>query len=208
MCVRRGYMIFTTHPLTPTTDTPTHPLTHTPSNPHNRPTHPPTQSVVDPNTNQVGFNVEVGGYFSIKRNVTSIPLDVHISPEQVVPFCKAVLEVFRDNGAREDRQKARLMWLVEAATVEGFRDMVAKQMGLPGGEALQRQVKVAYDDAWPRRDVLGVHPQKQEGYSWVGACIPVGRFFAEDFYEFARVAETYGGGCVWVQLRLQYMCVI
>jgi Nitrite and sulphite reductase 4Fe-4S domain len=44
---------------------------------------------------QVGFNVEVGGYFSIKRNTTSISMDTFISREQVVPFCMALLEVFR-----------------------------------------------------------------------------------------------------------------
>jgi sulfite reductase beta subunit-like hemoprotein len=33
----------------------------------------------------VVFNVEVGGYFSIKRNVTSIPLGVSVSEDQV-PF--------------------------------------------------------------------------------------------------------------------------
>ncbi len=47
-----------------------------------------------------------------------------------------------------------------------------------------------YDDVWERRDVLGVHPQKQEGFSWVGACVPTGRIFADDFYEFARIADT------------------
>lgn len=51
-------------------------------------------------------------------------------------------------------------------------------------------VFVQYDDVWERRDVLGVHPQKQEGFSWVGACIPTGRFFADDFYEFAKIADT------------------
>lgn len=52
------------------------------------------------------------------------------------------------------------------------------------------QVHVAYDDVWERRDVLGIHPQRQEGMFWVGACIPAGRFQAQDFLEFARVAET------------------
>ena len=32
---------------------------------------------------ELRFNVEVGGYFSIKRNVTSIPLGVSVSEEQV-----------------------------------------------------------------------------------------------------------------------------
>lgn len=48
-----------------------------------------------PATGEVGFNLEVGGYFSVKRNTMSIPGDIFLTPDQVVPFCKAVLEVFR-----------------------------------------------------------------------------------------------------------------
>ena len=50
-------------------------------------------------------------------------------------------------------------------------------------------MRAQYDDVWERRDVLGVHPQKQEGYSWVGACVPTGRIFPEDLYAFADVCE-------------------
>lgn len=149
------------------------------------------KSVADPVSGEVGFNVEVGGYFSIKRNTMSIPMDTYLSQDQVVPFCKALLEVFRDHGNREDRQKARIMWLIEEWGVEMFRDMIAQQMGVP---ELKREVHVGYDDVWKRRDVLGVHPQKQEGFSWVGACVPVGRLYAADFHEFARIADTYGDG--------------
>ena len=35
----------------------------------------------------------------------------------------------RDNGERTDRQKARLMWLVENWGVDRFRDAVAARMG-------------------------------------------------------------------------------
>ena len=48
---------------------------------------------------------------------------------------------------------------------------------------------VQFDTPWERRDVLGVHPQKQEGFSWVGACVPTGRLFPDDFYAFADVCE-------------------
>lgn len=43
----------------------------------------------------MGFNLEVGGYFSIKRNVVSIDGDTFIREDQVVAYCKALLEVFR-----------------------------------------------------------------------------------------------------------------
>lgn len=43
----------------------------------------------------MGFNVELGGYFSIKRNARSIPGDTWLDVEEVAPYCKAILEVFR-----------------------------------------------------------------------------------------------------------------
>lgn len=49
-----------------------------------------------------------------------------------------------------------------------------------------------------RRDYLGVHPQKQAGYSWVGLHVPVGRFRAFEMHELGRLAQQYSGG----ELRL------
>lgn len=51
---------------------------------------------------------------------------------------------------------------------------------------------------WERRDYLGVHPQKQEGFSFVGLHIPVGRLQADEMEELARLADEYGSG----ELRL------
>ncbi len=43
----------------------------------------------------MGFNLEVGGYFSIKRNAVSIWGDTFVRQDQAVAYCKALLEVFR-----------------------------------------------------------------------------------------------------------------
>ncbi len=51
------------------------------------------------------------------------------------------------------------------------------------------QVHVAYDDAWERRDVLGIHVQKQAGMFWAGATVPAGRLLASDFHALADVAD-------------------
>ncbi|PRW21087.1 ferredoxin--nitrite reductase [Chlorella sorokiniana] len=150
------------------------------------------KAVRDPESGRVGFNVELGGYFSIKRNVMSISGDTFLTQEQVVPYCIALLEVFRDHGARDDRQKARLMWLVEAMGVDAFRSAIEQRMG----QSLRREVHVAYDDVWERRDVLGIHPQAQEGLHWAGACVPAGRLLASDFHALADAADTYGDGSV------------
>lgn len=158
---------------------------------------PPLQAVQDPINGEVGFNVELGGYFSIKRNVVSISGDTFLTQDQVVPYCKALLEVFRDHGGREDRQKARLMWLVEQWGVERFREAIAERMGQP----LRGEVHVSYDDVWQRRDVLGIHAQKQPGFFWVGACVPAGRLQAADFEAMADIAERYGDGTVRVTVE-------
>lgn len=149
-------------------------------------------AIKHPETGEIGFNVELGGYFSIKRNAVSMDGDTYLTQDQVVPYCKALLEVYRDHGERTDRQKARLMWLVENWGVDKFREAVAARMG----DTLAKGAHVTYDDPWERRDVLGIHPQKQNGYFWVGACVPAGRITADDFFAFADIAEKYGDGTV------------
>lgn len=49
---------------------------------------------------KLGFNVLVGGFFSAKRCVPAIPLNVWVDDTQVVAISKAILVVYRDNGLR------------------------------------------------------------------------------------------------------------
>ena len=44
---------------------------------------------------QIGFNVELGGYFSTKRNAMSIFGNTFLSTDQVVQYCQRTLETFR-----------------------------------------------------------------------------------------------------------------
>lgn len=60
-----------------------------------------------------GFNLLVGGFFSAKRCEEAIPLDAWVPADDVVPLCKAVLETFRDLGNRGNRQKIRMMYLID-----------------------------------------------------------------------------------------------
>lgn len=68
------------------------------------------QSDTDDRT-QVGFNLELGGYFSVKRNTMSINGDTFLAVDQVVPYCKALLEVFRwAPPLRATRPRQALPW--------------------------------------------------------------------------------------------------
>jgi len=143
---------------------------------------------------ELGFNVVVGGFFSAKRCEAAIPMNVWVRPNQeVVDLCQGILEVYRDHGLRANRQKSRLMWLIDEWGIEGFRTRVANHLGYALATAAEKD---AID--WEKRDHLGVFPQKQEGLSYIGLCVPVGRLFADDMFDFARIAEVYGSG----ELRL------
>jgi ferredoxin-nitrite reductase len=85
------------------------------------------------------------------------------------------------------------MWLIDEWGIEEFRTRVANHLGYPLATAAEKD---AID--WEKRDHLGVFPQKQEGLSYIGLCVPVGRLFADDMFDLARIAEVYGSG----ELRL------
>lgn len=141
----------------------------------------------------IGFNVLVGGFFSAKRCAAAIPLNVWVAPDQVVPLCRAILEVYRDHGLRANRQKSRLMWLIDEWGLEPFRAAVEQRLGSILSPAAAKD-----EIDWEKRDHIGVYPQKQAGLNFVGLHIPVGRLYAADMFELARLAEVYGSG----ELRL------
>ncbi|MBE9210559.1 ferredoxin--nitrite reductase [Nostoc sp. LEGE 06077] len=136
-----------------------------------------------------GFNILVGGFFSAKRCDAAIPLNAWVAAEDVVAVCRAVLEVFRDNGSRANRLKSRLMWLIDEWGIDKFRTEVEQRLGKP---LLAAAPKDEID--WEKRDHIGIYRQKQPGLNYVGFHVPVGRFYAEDMFEIARLAEVYGSG--------------
>jgi ferredoxin-nitrite reductase len=144
----------------------------------------------------MGFNVVLGGYMSIKRVAESVDSGMWIPAdrESVVTFCEAVLRIFRDESERKDRQKARLLWLVEKYGIEDFKTAVIEEV-----ESYKRGVKV-YDqqprptDKFERRELLGVHPQKQDGKVRVGIFVPAGRLSPAECRDLASLADKYSNG--------------
>ncbi|NEQ48157.1 MAG: ferredoxin--nitrite reductase [Leptolyngbya sp. SIOISBB] len=139
---------------------------------------------------QLGFNVLVGGFFSARRCEAAVPLNAWVEPnDDVVALSRAILEVYRDNGLRVNRQKARLMWLIDEWGMESFRAAVAEAFGRP-------LLSAAAEDEidWDKRDHVGLYSQQQSGLSYAGFHVPVGRLTAQDMFDFARLADVYGDG--------------
>lgn len=144
-------------------------------------------------TGEMGFNVVLGGYMSIKRVAESLDSNMWIAAdrESVITLCEAILRIFRDEGERKNRQQARLIWLVEKYGIEPFKAKVIEEV-----ESYDRGVKI--DDFQPRptepftrRELLGIHKQPQEGKVRVGIHAPAGRLSAEECREIADLADKY-----------------
>lgn len=140
----------------------------------------------------VGFNIRIGGAMGGKSTHLSWDLDVFVTQDEVVELCRGIVALFRDEGSRKDRQRARLKWLVESWGVERFRMELERRLGQALPRAGRDEV-IAYGG-----DHLGIRRQKQAGLRYVGCLVPVGRITGDELIEFARLAETYGSG----ELRL------
>lgn len=138
---------------------------------------------------RIGFNVIVGGMFSPKRYVEAVPLDAWVPPDDVVALCEAVLLLYRNHGLRANRQKSRLMYLIDLWGIDQFRTRLEQQLG----HSLERAAE-ADEITLDKRDHIGVHPQKQPGLNYIGLHIPIGRLYASEMFELARMADVYGSG--------------
>lgn len=142
----------------------------------------------------IGFNVLVGGMFSPKRYEASVPLNAWVPPDDVVALSKAILLLFRNHGPRANRQKSRLMYLIDKWGIEKFREEVEKQFAECGGTLPLQPAAEKDEFLWNKKDHIGIYRQKQPGLNFAGLHIPVGRLYAQDMFDLARMAEVYGTG--------------
>ena len=148
----------------------------------------------------LGFTVMVGGFFSAQRNELAIPLGLWLRPDQLADFTLAVLHHYVEHGNRVQRNKSRLMYLIDALGLEAYRAAVveayASLAGAPSAAVLPHDGSHLVERA--PRDGLGIQVQKQEGLHWAGLHVPMGRLDAETMLELARLAREHGSG----ELRL------
>jgi ferredoxin-nitrite reductase len=151
-------------------------------------------------TGEMGFNIVLGGYMSIKRVAEAVKSDIWIPADRnsVVSLSEAILRIFRDESDRKDRQKARLMWLIEKYGIEGFRDAVIQEVDSYGRNVRIERAQPSSTEPFQRRELLGIHPQPQEGKVRVGILVPSGRLSVQECRDLADLADRYSGG----ELRL------
>jgi sulfite reductase (ferredoxin) len=140
---------------------------------------------------EVGFSLRVAGGLSTDPYLGA-RLNTFVRWNQVVPVVKGIAELFRDSDVlREHRERARLkfLFLRHGWTVERFQQELEERIGFQLDPAAEEH---APDDVY--RDHVGIHAQKQPGFSYVGAVVLRGRITADQMQSAANLAERYAGG--------------
>jgi ferredoxin-nitrite reductase len=134
---------------------------------------------------EAGYGIMVGGGLSSAPHLAQT-LPFFIRPEQVWPVVKVVSEIFRDEGYRLKRNRARFKFLVADWGVEKMASAVA--------ERLEFKLDAHTDFDVPKdqeTDHLGIHAQKQPGLFWVGVNFAGGRIHDSKLEKIADIAEKY-----------------
>jgi sulfite reductase (ferredoxin) len=140
---------------------------------------------------EVGFSLRVGGGLSTEPYLGG-RLNAFVRWEQVTTVVRGIAELFRDsNQLREHRERARLkfLFLRHGWTIEDFQ------------KDLERRIDFQLDPAEPEqppsdvyRDHIGIHPQKQPGFCYLGSAVLRGRITPEQMAAAADLAESFANG--------------
>jgi len=132
-----------------------------------------------------GFHCKVGGGLSDGPRMAT-QMDVFVSPEDAVEFCRAIAQTFKELGDRNNRGVCRMRYLVEQLGTEAFERAVRRRCAVELPES-GTDLTEGYTG-----DHVGVHDQKQEGLNYVGFNVVAGRMGGDEFAEAARAARKYG----------------
>lgn len=140
---------------------------------------------------ETGFSLRVAGGLSTEPHL-AVRLNAFVQPHQAVAVVRGVAEIFRESEVlRQSRERARLkfLFLNHGWTAESFLSELHARIGFKLDAAEPEQIP---EDAY--RDHVGVHAQKQAGYSYIGASVLRGRIRAEQLKSAAELAEHVADG--------------
>ncbi len=140
---------------------------------------------------EVGFSLRVAGGLSTEPYLGA-RLNAFVRWNQVLPVIRGIAELFRDSDVlREHRERARLkfLFLRHGWTAETFQKELERRIGFQLDPAEPEQPPA---DVY--RDHIGIHPQRQTGYHYVGASVLGGRITADQMRNAADLADRFAGG--------------
>jgi len=137
-----------------------------------------------------GFNI----YLGARVGVQAQDANLFVAIEEVTVFYWALLNIFKDYGYRDNRNKNRLVFLLNDVGVDNFVAAIKKEASLEFRTAGVTMVQ-SQNIALGANKVLG-----RNGKMNYKIIVPSGIFTGSDMIATAEVAKSYGDG----SLRLTY----
>lgn len=133
-----------------------------------------------------GFAVRIGGGLSSTPRI-SRDLGVFVPYEEALDVLKAIIDCWKENPRyRLSRVKARLKFMVDDYGVDEYRRMVEERIG-------HKLEDFSAPEAERDADHLGVYPQKQPGFFYIGVPVPMGWMSGDQMLKVADIVEEVGG---------------
>ncbi|GAB6879103.1 ferredoxin--nitrite reductase [Halorubrum gandharaense] len=152
-----------------------------------------------------GFNVRVGGGLGGREPRRARSLDLFVRPEHAVETVRAFVELYHEEGNRQNRSKNRARFFVDDWGTEAIREELDERLDFELESAgTDFRGEYTYNAGRPSErgahDHIGVYDQA-DGHNYVGLSVPIGRLPAEDAVALAELAQTYGSGEVRLTRR-------
>jgi sulfite reductase (ferredoxin) len=140
---------------------------------------------------EIGYSLRVGGGLSNEPHL-GVRMNAFIPQDKAYDAVHAVCEIFREQtDLRQSRTHARIKYLFMKFgwTPEQMLAAIEEKLGYKFDPADEGPIA---DDIY--RDHVGIHRQKQDGLSYVGATVLNGRLTDAQLHQLASLSETYGDG--------------
>lgn len=133
-----------------------------------------------------GYNMYLGG----KVGKVAKSADIFLLPQQVEKAYDSIIDIFRRFGFRDNRNKNRLSFLVEAVGMSEISRAIRENAGVDFATAGETMTKLDFND--PDHGKV----QLRNGTFGVHMVVPAGIFSGGDLISVADMSEKFGNGAI------------
>ena len=135
---------------------------------------------------EVLYDLSLGGGLSKSKQI-AYRANRYLREEQAQDVIVACAQIFRDNGNRANRGKARVRHLVNDWGLEKFVDELEKKLGYE----LEKGQEEPIVESFENRNHFGINKSKIKGESFIGFATNSGRVDGKDFVAMHEILKKY-----------------
>ncbi|XPV68678.1 MAG: nitrite/sulfite reductase [Halarcobacter sp.] len=133
---------------------------------------------------RIQYAVSVGGGLASNKQIAKHI--GYVAPSQVVPLAKAVTKIYKEDGLRVNRRKARLGHLIDAWGIEKFVETLQSNLSF----RIKEPKELEYTNS-KQREHFGIHESKEKGKSYIGCALNSGSIGAKGLKNLITLLEKY-----------------